>query len=218
MKRALMLSQDMPKRAAILLACSAALVFSMPAPAQDSRACQAARQAGRYPPGCPQPQVRRSDRRPSTSTDQRTGAGSRTGTRATSPSPQLTQVGDPRGLAKLRRVWGVSLQWVDMSESPAQYGRARAFNRGGYIHISGEHRSPSTGAWASIDGDVIFINNERLILRGTISISNHPPGQPSCTRSGDFTFVEYGYGRRYWRLEGRVCAERNVLDDLDIYY
>lgn len=137
---------------------------------------------------------------------------------STAVASLLTVVNDRAALAKLRRVWGVSLQWVDMSTTSAQYGRARAFQRGGYMHITGDHRSPAQGASLTIDGDVIRIDKTTFVLRGTISVINAPADQPNCTVSRDFVFEEYGYGRKYWRLNGELCANRRVADDVDIYY
>lgn len=131
--------------------------------------------------------------------------------------PRLTAVSYPNDVAKVRRIWGLSLQWVDMSETPAQYGRAKISERNGYFHIIGEHKSAKKGARASIDGDIIRIDHNSIVIRGTIEIINSPNDEPNCIKSGDFKF-EITYGRRYWRHYGGICSERKVQDDLDIYF
>lgn len=140
----------------------------------------------------------------------------------------LTEVRDPVGLARLRKVWGLSLQWVDMSSTPNQYGRARSFNKDGYIHVTGEHRSAEKAASITLDGDVLWVDAKSMVIRGTIVIQNAPSDDPDCTKSGDFYFEIYGAGRKYWRHYQKdgmtdevkwepLCPGRPT-DYIDIYY
>lgn len=122
-----------------------------------------------------------------------------------------TEVKDQAALARLLRSSGMTLQWIGWDKR----GPIKAKWDGNVVHISGRQAGPN-GGLVRIEGDVVAIEKDYFIFRGTILILDAPDMNRICDRTGNYEF-RITKNRKYWRLQ-QMEACGGLTDYVDIYF
>ncbi|CAM4396654.1 hypothetical protein [Bordetella muralis] len=123
---------------------------------------------------------------------------------------QKTEIRDQTAYERLMHNSGVTLQWLWSDER----GHLVATDKNDVISIAGTQEN-AEGA-LDIKGDIVSIDKDRFVFRGTILIVDAPDQGRRCERTGDFEFKATGK-RRYWRLQQMQTCD-HLTDYVDIYY
>lgn len=130
---------------------------------------------------------------------------------ATALAPvQKTEIRDQTAYERLMHNSGVTLQWLWSDER----GHLVATDKNDVVSIAGTQEN-AEGA-LDIKGDIVSIDKDRFLFRGTILIVDAPDQGRRCERTGDFEFKATGK-RRYWRLQQMQTCD-HLTDYVDIYY
>ncbi|CAM4354438.1 hypothetical protein BOTU111921_25140 [Bordetella tumbae] len=130
---------------------------------------------------------------------------------ATALAPvQKTEIRDQTAYERLMHNSGVTLQWLWSDER----GHLVATDKNDVVSIAGTQEN-AEGA-LDITGDIVSIDKDRFLFRGTILIVDAPDQGRRCERTGDFEFKATGK-RRYWRLQQMQTCD-HLTDYVDIYY
>lgn len=123
---------------------------------------------------------------------------------------QKTEIRDQTAYERLMHNSGVTLQWLWSDER----GHLVATDKNDVVSIAGTQEN-AEGA-LDIKGDIVSIDKDRFLFRGTILIVDAPDQGRRCERTGDFEFKATGK-RRYWRLQQMQTCD-HLTDYVDIYY
>lgn len=105
---------------------------------------------------------------------------------------------------------GVTVQWL----WSAQRGKLNAKDVNDVVRIDGEQANFE--GTLKINGEIVSIDSDRFVFRGTILILDAPEKGRRCERTGDYEFRATGK-RKYWRLQQmETCGK--LTDYVDIYY
>jgi len=123
---------------------------------------------------------------------------------------QKTEIRDQTAYERLMHNSGVTLQWLWSDDR----GHLVATDKNDVVSIAGTQEN-AEGSLA-IKGDIVSIDKDRFVFRGTILIVDAPDQGRRCERTGDFEFKATGK-RRYWRLQQMQTCD-HLTDYVDIYY
>lgn len=124
---------------------------------------------------------------------------------------QKTEIRDQTAYERLMNNSGVTLQWL---WSDDQRGHLHATDKNDVVSIAGMQESKRGSV--DINGDIVSIDKNSFLFRGTILIMDVPDQGRRCERTGDFEFKATGK-RRYWRLQQMQTCD-HLTDYVDIYY
>ncbi|HEV7234103.1 MAG TPA: hypothetical protein VGN36_07640 [Sphingorhabdus sp.] len=125
---------------------------------------------------------------------------------------RATEVRDRTALERLRGNAGLTLQWIGWEKR----GLLEVSQRGDVVHVKGAQVAPDGKGRVEVEGDILSIDANHFILRGTIAITDTPDNGRRCVKQGDSEFA-ITQGRKYWRMrEFEWCDE--LTDYVDIYF
>ncbi|QVQ27689.1 hypothetical protein [Achromobacter deleyi] len=123
---------------------------------------------------------------------------------------QKTEIRNQAAYERLLNNSGVSVQWL----WSAQRGHLKANDENDVVRIEGTQANFE--GTLKIKGEIVSIDSDRFVFRGTILILDAPDKGRVCDRTGDFEFKATGK-RKYWRLQQMESCGR-LTDYVDIYY
>lgn len=123
---------------------------------------------------------------------------------------QKTEIKNQAAYERLLNNSGVTVQWL----WSAQRGKLNAKDVNDVVRIDGEQANFE--GTLKINGEIVSIDSDRFIFRGTILILDAPDKGRRCERTGDYEFRATGK-RKYWRLQQMESCDR-LTDYVDIFY
>ncbi|MFD4838439.1 hypothetical protein ACFWP0_13110 [Achromobacter sp. NPDC058515] len=123
---------------------------------------------------------------------------------------QKTDIKSQAAYERLLNNSGVSVQWL----WSAQRGHLSAKDVNDVVRIDGTQANFE--GTLKVNGEIVSIDSDRFLFRGTILILDAPDKGRRCERTGDFEFKATGK-RKYWRLQQMESCGR-LTDYVDIYY
>jgi len=123
---------------------------------------------------------------------------------------QKTQINNQAAYERLLNNSGVTLQWL----WSAQRGKMNAIDDNDVVRIDGTQANFE--GTLKVKGEIVSIDSDRFVLRGTILILDAPDKGRRCERTGDYEFKATGK-RKYWRLQ-QMEACGGLTDYVDIFY
>lgn len=123
---------------------------------------------------------------------------------------QKTRINDQVAYERLLNNSGVTLQWL----WSAKRGKMNAIDDNDVVRLEGTQANHE--GTLKVKGEVVSIDRDRFVLRGTILILDAPDKGRRCERTGDYEFKATGK-RKYWRLQ-QMEACGGLTDYVDIYY
>lgn len=131
---------------------------------------------------------------------------------ASSTPATKTIINDRAALEKLIGNTGVTLQWISWDYR----GPITASWLGDTLYLSGEQKAKNGAARVALDGQVVSIDAEQFVFRGTISIADTPDAGRQCKKTGDSIFG-ITQNRPYWRMREFEWCD-TLTDYIDIYF
>lgn len=123
-----------------------------------------------------------------------------------------TRVLSTDGVARLRTVQGITLQWIGWDERGQVEVRT---DDNGIWWINGEQRG-ERGARVSVQGHIVEIGEDYFLLDGNVTIGESPTIGRSCSKDQVWRFA-VTQNRKYWRLREFEWCDR-LTDYIDIYF
>lgn len=123
---------------------------------------------------------------------------------------QKTEIKNQAAYERLLNNSGVTVQWL----WSAQRGKLNAKDVNDVVRIDG--KQANFEGTLKINGEIVSIDSDRFIFRGTILILDAPEKGRRCERTGDYEFRATGK-RKYWRLQEMESCGR-LTDYVDIFY
>ena len=123
---------------------------------------------------------------------------------------QKTEIKNQAAYERLLNNSGVTVQWL----WSAPRGKLNAKDVNDVVRIDGEQANFE--GTLKINGEIVSIDSDRFIFRGTILILDAPDKGRRCERTGDYEFRATGK-RKYWRLQQMESCDR-LTDYVDIFY
>jgi ABC-type Fe2+-enterobactin transport system substrate-binding protein len=121
-----------------------------------------------------------------------------------------TEIKNQAAYERLLNNSGVSVQWL----WSADRGHLTAKDENDVVRIDGTQANFE--GTLKIKGEIVSIDSDRFVFRGTILILDAPDKGRRCERTGDYEFRATGK-RKYWRLQQMESCGR-LTDYVDIYY
>lgn len=121
-----------------------------------------------------------------------------------------TEIRNQAAYERLLNNSGVSVQWL----WSAQRGHLTAKDENDVVRIDGTQANFE--GTLKIKGEIVSIDSDRFVFRGTILILDAPDKGRRCERTGDYEFRATGK-RKYWRMQQMESCGR-LTDYVDIYY
>ncbi|NMK44755.1 hypothetical protein [Achromobacter sp. Bel] len=121
-----------------------------------------------------------------------------------------TEIRNQAAYERLLNNSGVSVQWL----WSADRGHLTAKDENDVVRIDGTQANFE--GTLKIKGEIVSIDSDRFVFRGTILILDAPDKGRRCERTGDYEFRATGK-RKYWRLQQMESCGR-LTDYVDIYY
>lgn len=130
---------------------------------------------------------------------------------ATALAPvQKTEIRNQAAYERLLNNSGVTVQWL----WSAQRGKLNAKDVNDVVRIDGEQANHE--GTLKINGEIVSIDSDRFVFRGTILILDAPEKGRRCERTGDYEFRATGK-RKYWRMQEMESCGR-LTDYVDVFY
>lgn len=123
---------------------------------------------------------------------------------------QKTQINNQAAYERLLNNSGVTVQWL----WSAQRGKLNAIDDNDVVRLEGTQANFE--GTLKIKGEVVSIDSDRFVFRGTILILDAPDKGRRCERTGDYEFKATGK-RKYWRLQQMESCGR-LTDYVDVFY
>ncbi|WP_332608503.1 hypothetical protein [Achromobacter sp. ESBL13] len=121
-----------------------------------------------------------------------------------------TEIRNQTAYERLLNNSGVTVQWL----WSADRGQLSAKDVNDVVRIDGTQANFE--GTLKINGEIVSIDSDRFVFRGTILILDAPEKGRRCERTGDYEFRATGK-RKYWRLQQMESCGR-LTDYVDIYY
>ncbi len=121
-----------------------------------------------------------------------------------------TDIRNQAAYERLMNNSGVTVQWL----WSADRGQLSAKDVNDVVRIDGTQANFE--GTLKINGEIVSIDSDRFVFRGTILILDAPEKGRRCERTGDYEFRATGK-RKYWRLQQMESCGR-LTDYVDIYY
>ncbi|CAB3642889.1 hypothetical protein LMG3431_02272 [Achromobacter pestifer] len=191
----------------LLLALSAALVASSPAMAQSAPTRAHGTASPELPARAP---AQQSQQAPAAAPAAAAPAAATSAPAGALAPVQKTDIKSQAAYERLLNNSGISLQWL----WSAQRGQLSAKDTNDVVRIDGTQANFE--GTLKINGEIVSIDSDRFIFRGTILILDAPDKGRRCERTGDYEFRATGK-RKYWRLQ-KMEQCNGLTDYVDIYY
>lgn len=121
-----------------------------------------------------------------------------------------TDIRNQAAYERLMNNSGVTVQWL----WSAQRGKLNATDVKDVVRIDGEQANFE--GTLKINGEIVSIDSDRFVFRGTILILDAPDKGRRCERTGDYEFRATGK-RKYWRMQDMESCGR-LTDYVDVFY
>lgn len=128
------------------------------------------------------------------------------------PPVRATEVRDQAALERLRGNVGLTLQWIGWEKR----GKLEVSQPGPVVRLKGEQVAPGSKGRLEIEGDVVSIDSDSFVLRGTIRITDTPDAGRNCIKETDSQFA-ITQNRKYWRMREFEWCD-GLTDYIDIYF